>query len=372
MDINTKSEHFDINSFLRLSVNQKVSDIHLRVDASPMIRKDGLMMKTQLPPLTKDDIEFIIEKIIPESIQAKINTSYDIDFSMEIPGVSRFRVNLLRDLGNPGIVLRIIPYNIASIEDLYLPPILKSFTEINNGLVLITGPTGSGKSTTLASLLDHLNKNQQKHVVTLEDPVEFIHTNKKSIFTQRQLGVDTDTFPNGLKYALRQDPDVILIGEMRDSETITSALKAAETGHLVFSTLHTTDAVQTINRIINSFEINKRETIRLQIASSIQGIVSQKLAKRADGKGRVPVTEILIITPAIRDYILKDEIEKIYEFLKMGDYEGMMSMNLSLLRLVQSGLITQKTAIQISDIPGEMEMMLKGAFHGTGDFNQGF
>jgi twitching motility protein PilT len=289
---------------------------------------------------------------------------------VEIPGLSRFRANVLHDLGNIGIVLRVIPYNIPSIEELSLPPVLKNFLGINNGLVLVTGPTGSGKTTTLASMLDYINQNYQKHIISLENPIEFIHTSKKCIFTQRQLEIDTDTFPNGVKYALRQDPDIILIGEMRDRETISSALKAAETGHLVFSTLHTTDSVQTINRIINAFEPYEREAIRLQIAATLRGTIAQKLVKRANDRGRVPATEVLVVTPAAKDYIMRDEIEKIYELIKIGDYDGMMSMNISLLRLVQAGLITEQEALQVSDTPVEMDILLKGSFHGTSSFNE--
>jgi twitching motility protein PilT len=214
-------------------------------------------------------------------------------------------------------------------------------------------------------LLNFINENQQKHVITIEDPIEFMHSNKKCVFTQRQLGIDTDSFPNGMKYALRQDPDIILIGEMRDRETITSALKAAETGHLVFSTLHTNDSVQTINRIINSFEPHERESIRSQIAETLKGTVAQKLIKKTEGKGRVPATEILVVTPAIKDYILKDEVNKIYDLIKASSHVGMMSMNLSLYRLVKANLITQETALQASDSPAEMQQMLTGAFHGT-------
>jgi len=362
---NSYFQQFDIEAFLQLSVSQGISDVHLRINAPPMVRKDGIMMKTKLAPLTAEDMNQVIEKIVPQEVRAKISTNYDVDFSIEMPGVSRFRANILHDLGKIGMVLRVVPFEVPSIEALSLPPILKNFTGLNNGLILVTGPTGSGKSTTLASILDYLNQKYQKHIISLEDPIEFIHTNKKCIFTQRQLGIDTDSFPNGLKYALRQDPDIILIGEMRDRETISSALKAAETGHLVFSTLHTTDAVQTINRIINAFEPHEREPIRLQIAATLQGTIAQKLVKRADNKGRIPATELLVVTPAVRDYIARDEIEKIYELVKAGDYNGMMSMNISLLRLVQTGLITQETALQSSDTPTEMEILLKGAYHGV-------
>lgn len=356
---------FDIEKFLRIAVGKGVSDIHLRTGSPPMTRKDGLIIKNEDKLLNCEDMENIIEKIVPKPLIEKVDKLYDIDFSFEIKGVSRFRVNLLRDLGNIGFVFRIIPFNIPSFETLMLPPVFKNFTVLNNGLVLVTGPTGSGKSTTLSSILDHMNSNYQKHIITLEDPIEFIHKSKKSVFTQRQLQFDTDTFPNGLKYALRQDPDVILIGEMRDRETIISALKAAETGHLVFSTLHTSGAVETINRIINAFEPHERDSVRFQIAASLKGTVSQKLVKRVDRKGRIPATELLIVTPAVRDYIERNEIDKIYELLNTSDYSGMMSMNLSLYKLVRAGLISRADAISASDTPNELEQFLKGAFHGS-------
>lgn len=359
------TQEFDITAFLRLSVIQGASDIHLRVGTSPMIRKNGLMLKSKLPPLTSEDMDKIAQKIIPEHAHNKINEQYDLDFSLEVEDISRFRVNLLHDLGNIGFVLRAIPFRIPSIDTLYLPPVLKEFTGYNSGLVLVTGPTGSGKSTTLASMLDYLNETYQKHIVTLEDPVEFMHMDKKSVFTQRQLGIDTDTFPNGLKYALRQDPDVILIGEMRDRETISSALKAAETGHLVFSTLHTTGTVQTINRIINAFEPYERDAVRLQIAATLRGTIAQKLVKTSDSKRRVPATEILVVTPAIKDYIIKDEIESIYQLQKEGDFVGMMTMDLSLYRLLKAGLISKDCALQSSDTPNELEQLIKGSFHGS-------
>lgn len=364
-------EDFDIETFLHVSVAQGISDIHLRVGTPPMVRKDGLIVKTKLPQVTKEKMLKIAHLIVPKPMQHLIETRYDLDFSIDIKGLARFRANLFHDLGNIGFVLRVIPFNIPTIESLQLPPVLKEFTKLHKGLVLVTGPTGSGKSTTLASILDYINLNQQRHIITLEDPIEFMHSNKKCVFTQRQLGMDTDTFPNGLKYALRQDPDVILIGEMRDRETISSALKAAETGHLVFSTLHTIDAVQTINRIINAFEPYEREPIRLQIAATLQGTVAQKLIKKAEGKGRVPATEVLVITPAARDYIARDEIDNIYQLLNTGDYDGMMSMNMSLYKLVKNNLITPDAAIESSNAPTEMQQMLRGAFHGSFGSSEG-
>ena len=359
------STGFNVIELLKKAVYDKVSDIHLRINTPPITRKDGLMIKTDLPCLDSEDMQNIINEIVPEKLKERVYINYDIDFSIEIPGVARFRTNLLHDLGNIGFVFRVVPLQVPSVEELLLPPVLKDFTNFTNGLVLVTGPTGSGKSTTLASMLNFINESSQKHLITLEDPIEFIHSNKNCVFTQRQLGIDTDTFPNGLKYALRQDPDIILIGEMRDRDTITSALKAAETGHLVFSTLHTTDAVQTINRIINAFEPFERESIRLQIAATLKATVAQKLVKRADGQGRVPAAEILLVTPAAQNYIAKDEIENIYELVRTGELGGMMGMNTSLVRLANAGLITQETAILSSDTPNEIQQMLRGAYHGT-------
>jgi len=360
---------FEIHSFLTLSVKQGVSDIHLRVNSVPVVRKDGLILKTKYAILTEQDMDDIVKVIVPQKLYHKVKTTYDFDFSLEMENIARFRVNLLHDLGNVGLVLRVIPLEVPSIEELYLPPSLKDFTTYNNGLVLITGPTGSGKSTTLATILSYMNNNTQKHVVTLEDPIEFIHPNQKSVFSQRQLGVDTDTFPNGIKYALRQDPDVILIGEMRDMDTIFSALKAAETGHLVFSTLHTTDAVQTINRIINAFQPYERDAVRMQIASVLRGTVAQKLVKKKDGKGRVPATEMLVVTPAAKDYIERNEIDRIYDLINKGSFNNMMSMNMSLLKLVKAGLISEEAAVDQSNNPNEMQQMLKGVFHGAQSAN---
>ncbi|MEW5820939.1 MAG: type IV pilus twitching motility protein PilT [Cyanobacteriota bacterium] len=359
------NEDFDIETFLHVSVAQGISDIHLRVGAPPMVRKDGLIVKTKLPTITREKMHKIAQLIVPRPMQHLMDSRYDLDFSIDMKGLARFRANLFHDLGNIGFVLRVIPLNIPSVEALSLPPVLKEFSHVPKGLVLVTGPTGSGKSTTLASILDYININHQRHIITLEDPIEFMHSNKKCVFTQRQLGMDTDTFPNGLKYALRQDPDVILIGEMRDRETISSALKAAETGHLVFSTLHTTDAVQTINRIINAFEPYEREPVRLQIAATLMGTVAQKLVKRIEGKGRVPATEILVVTPAVRDYIARDEIDNIYQLLDTGDFDGMMSMNMSLYKLVKNNLIGPDEAIENSNSPTELQQMLRGAFHGS-------
>jgi twitching motility protein PilT len=236
---------------------------------------------------------------------------------------------------------------------------------MHKGLVLVTGPTGSGKSTTLAALLDTINQNSPKHIITLEDPVEFVYEDKMSVFTQRQVGLDTDSFPSGIKYALRQDPDVLLIGEMRDRETMLSAVHAAETGHMVFSTLHTTDCVQTINRIINAFEPHERDPIRHQVAGVLQGVISQRLVPKAESKGRVAISEVMMVTSTVRDYILKNQMDSIYPLLNNADYEGMNSLNYALNKAVRSNLILPQAALNVSENPEELQQMLRGAFHGT-------
>ena len=354
---------FEMESFLRLAVKQGVSDIHLRVNSVPVVRKDGAVLKTKYDVITEPIMDKILSTIVPSKLQHKIKTSYDFDFSIEMPEVARFRVNFLKDYGRNALVMRVVPINIPSIEDLYLPPTLRDFLGYNNGLVMVTGPTGSGKSTTLATLLDYMNNTACNHILTLEDPIEFVHKNNKCIFTQRQLGSDADTFPNALKYSLRQDPDIILIGEMRDRETIMSALKAAETGHLVFSTLHTTDSVQTINRIINSFEPHEREAIRHQLAAVMKGTIAQRLLKRKDNRGRVPATEVLVVTA--KDYIIRNEVENIYNLVDEGKFNGMMGLNMSMLKLVKANLISAEVAVENSNNPNEMKQMLQGVFHGS-------
>jgi twitching motility protein PilT len=356
---------FNIINFLPQIVAKRISDIHLKIGESPIFRKDGLMTRTELPPLTEEDMNRIIQTIVPAKTKVMIDHIFDADFLYQLEGVSRFRVNLCREMGKISFVLRVVPFQAPTCDDINLPKGIKNLTKFNNGIILVTGPTGSGKSTTLAALLDYINQTAQKHIITIEDPIEFVHSNKKSIFTQRQLSVDTPSFSDGLKYALRQDPDVILIGEMRDRETMMSALKAAETGHLVFSTLHTIDAVQTVNRIINSFEPHEREAIKFQLAESLRGTIAQKLVKRANNEGRIPAAEILIITPAVRDYIEKDKLDCVYELIKQGSFNDMITMNMSLYRLVKAGLITKEEAIKSSDNKNELEQMLKGVFYGS-------
>lgn len=356
---------FDIIKYLVDAVKEGASDVHLKTSEPPAFRKDGKIHKSAMEPLTESDIFSIIEIMVPTSIRNKAFEVFDLDFAYEIKGVSRFRVNLSRELGRIAIVVRVISYNIHDIKQLNLPKSIENFATLTNGIVLITGPTGSGKSTTIASLLDYINRTYQKHIITIEDPVEFIYIDKKSIITQRQVEMDTLSYPDGIKYALRQDPDVILIGEIRDLETMQCALKASETGHLVFATMHTNDAIQTINRIINFFDPRDRDFVRKQVAETLRGTVAQKLIPRKDNQGRIPACEVLVVTPTVKDFIIKNQLDQIYELVRKGSFNDMITLNMSLFSLVQKNVITQDEALYYSDNKVELQQYLRGAYHGT-------
>lgn len=356
---------FEIISFLRKAVSIGASDVHLQVNEHPVIRVDGQITKVNMPFLTEEDLEMISDVLLPQYFRNKINSIFDLDFAYEIPGCSRFRINFRRQLGKAALVIRMIPYNIKKISELMLPESIEQFASLNNGLVLVTGPTGSGKSTTIASLIDYINTHYPKHIITIEDPIEFIFTNKKSIVSQRQVLIDTPNFPNGIKYALRQDPDVIFVGEIRDIETVTAALKAAETGHLVFATIHTNDAIQTVNRIINMYDPVDRDFVRMQLAEILRGTISQKLLPLKDGNGRRPACEVLVVTPTVKDFIEKDKLGDIYELVKKGSFNNMLTMNASLYRLYEQDLISEETAMAYSDNKNELQQMFRGVYHGT-------
>ncbi len=355
---------FDIVDFLKHAVAEGASDVHLRCNFPPAIRKNGKIYKTKLPLLTTEDIVSSIKITTPENMQKDYLNQYDIDYSFEIKELSRFRINVGHELGNPMMSIRMIPNKIPTFEELKLPLHLENFSKNNNGIVLITGQTGSGKSTTLAAMINYINNNYMKHVITIEDPVEFVFENINCIITQRQLAVDTASFPDGVKYALRQDPDVILVGEIRDRETMTSALKAAETGHLVLATLHTNDTVQTINRIINFFEPSDRDFVRRQVAETLRGVVAQKLLTTYDGTARVPACEVLVATPTVKDFIIKDKLLDIYELVKSGSYNDMITMNMSIFEWLNKGVITEEEAVDKSDNVNELKQMIRGAYHG--------
>lgn len=358
---------FDINSFLKKAVEEGVSDVHLRIGEVPIVRRDGKIIKTNFPIIKEKDISHVLNIVLPKYLRTKVQSAFDLDFSYEIQGISRFRINLARQMGHTALVFRIIPYEIPTFKELKLPPALNLLAKINSGIVLITGATGSGKSTTIASLIDLINKNERKHIITIEDPIEFIYSNKNCIITQRQVEIDTLSFPDGVKYALRQDPDVILIGEIRDLETLTSAMKAAETGHLVIASLHTNDAIQTVNRIIGMYDPKDRDGVRKQLADTLKACVAQKLIPLKSGHGRIPACEIMVVTPTIKDFIVKDELEQVYDLVKKGSYNDMITMNMSLLQLIKEDLISKDVAIEVSDNKVEIEQMLRGAYHGSTD-----
>ena len=358
-------EPFNIISFLKSAVLTGASDEHLKVGYAPYIRKNGFIKKTNLPILSKEDIDKAILEIAPTSVRDQILTMYDLDFMFEIKGCSRFRVNYNRQIGQPALVIRNIKYIIPELKDLYLPEILSSIVEYNNGIILVTGPTGSGKSTTIASLINQINLTSSKHIVTIEDPIEYIFNSKKSIISQRQIGVDTDSFSSGIKYALRQDPDVIFIGEIRDKETMEAALKASETGHLVLSTLHTNDAVQTINRIVNMFDESNRFLIRKQLAETLRVTIAQKLVYSEQENKRYPACEVMVVTSTIKDYITKDSTEEIYELMRDNTVDNMISMNASLALLTDRGCITEEEALHSSNDEAELEKIFRGVYQGT-------
>ena len=359
------AEYFNVLQFLKDSVALNASDEHIMVGSAPYVRKNGFIIKTTGQPLTKEEVDSAILEIVPSSIRDEILTSCDRDFMFEIKGCSRFRVNYNRQLGQPAMVIRNIPYRIPTMEELSLPSILQDFTDYHSGIILVTGPTGCGKSTTIASIINTINETRSKHIVTIEDPVEYVFESNKCIISQRQVGIDTEDFSSGIKYALRQDPDVILVGEIRDQETMSAALKAAETGHLVLCTLHTNDAVQTINRVVNMYDEQNRDIIRKQLAETLRATIAQKLVYSPKHKKRFPACEVMVVTPTVRDYLLKDNPDEIYELLRDNSIDNMISMNASLALLVEAGCITEEDAISASNDSIELEKIFRGVYQGT-------
>jgi len=315
--------------------------------------------------LTKEDLDRAVMSIAPTFLLDNFATISDIDFMFEIKGCSRFRVNYNRQIGMPALVIRNIPYEIPRLTELNLPEVLNKIVKFQNGIVLVTGPTGSGKSTTLASLINEISLNDSKHIVTIEDPIEYVFTSNKSIISQRQIVVDTANFADGIKYSLRQDPDVIFIGEIRDKETMSAALKASETGHLVFSTLHTNDAVQTINRIVNLFDEANRDIVRRQLAETLRATIAQKLVYSEKNDTRYPACEIMVVTPTIKDYIIKSNSDEIYNLLSENMTDDMISLNASLAKLVFEEKITQEEALGQSNDKNELEKIFRGVYQGT-------
>lgn len=323
------------------------SDLHLTIGAPPMVRVRGeLTGLDAFPVLSAPVIHRVMYAAITQKQREKFEADLELDFAYSLPGKARFRVNMYRQRDAIGAAFRIIPFEIKSLDDLGIPPEVANFAMLPRGFVLVTGPTGSGKSTTLAALVDLANRNRRDHILTVEDPIEFLHAHKGCIVNQREVGEDTNSFSNALKHALRQDPDIILVGEMRDLETISVALTAAETGHLVFATLHTQDAAQTIDRVIDVFPPHQQQQVRVQLASALQGVVCQTLAKTKDGEGRVAATEVLVATPAIRNLIREGKTHQIYSVMQAGAQHGMHTMDQHLAELVNKGTVAYSVALE--------------------------
>jgi twitching motility protein PilT len=353
---------FDIDAALRQLVQRDGSDLHLKVPAPPMLRIDGELRPLEdAPPLTPADTATALAHILSdERLLGEYDEDGEADFSYELEGVSRFRVNAFRQRGDVSIVCRAIPYQVRTIEDLGLPPVIQTLAEEPRGIVLLTGTTGSGKSTTLAAMIDHINSTRARHVVTLEDPIEYLHRDKRSIINQREVGHDTVSFARAMRRVLRQDPDVILIGEMRDEETVRTALTAAETGHLVMSTLHTLDATETINRIIDFFPPHLQQQARVMLASTLRGAVGQRLVQRAGGIGRTAICEVLVVTGRVQDLILNpQETGEIGAVISEGEYYGMQTFDQALLKKVMAGEITEEIAYEAASSSHDLKLMLQ-------------
>lgn len=337
----------DITQLLAFAMQNNASDMHLSANNPPIIRAKGELKRIKAPDLTSDDIRQMLYSIMSEDQRAEYERDWECDFATSFGEKARFRVNAFTNRRGAAAVFRTIPTEIPTMEQLELPPVMKRFAELEKGIVLITGPTGSGKSTTLASLINHINLTTAKHILTIEDPVEFYHTSKKSLINHRELGVDTRSFSKALKSALREDPDVILVGEMRDHETISLALTAAETGHLVFGTLHSNTAAKTIDRIIDVFPGEDKGMIRAMLSSSLQGVVSQMLLKRADDSGRVGAFEILVGTNAVRNLIRENQVAQMFSMMQTGSRYGMITMQESVKDLLEAEIIDNDEARRI-------------------------
>jgi twitching motility protein PilT len=350
----------DMESLLREAVVRHASDLHVTVGVPPIIRINGILTKLDLPILGVEDTLQLFEEIVAEDRRTQFNQNGEVDFSHTVFGLSRFRVNAFRQRGSIAIAIRIIPERVPTLLELKLPEIVRELAGKPRGLVLVTGPTGSGKSTTMAAMIDLINSERACNILTLEDPIEYLHRHRKSIINQREIGADTRTFSNALRAALREDPDVILVGEMRDMDTISIAVRAAETGHLVLATLHTSDASQTVDRIIDVFPPYQHQQVRTQLSLALQGIVSQQLLPRKDGQGRVVAVETMVATPATRNLIREGKSHQLLSVIQTGAKFGMQSMDSALRDLCRAGKISEEEALMRSSDPDTLQRLLRG------------
>jgi twitching motility protein PilT len=356
----------DFAAVLTHMVEVRASDVHLSPGFPPAIRVRGRISPIEdQPPLQPQETREIVYSILNDSQRKRFENDQQLDFAYSIPGVARFRVNCFFQRGSISAAFRLIPYEIQSLESLGLPLVMEEFTRRPRGFVLVTGPTGSGKSTSLASMIDMINSEREEHILTIEDPIEFLHGHKKCIINQREIGADAPDFSVALKAALREDPDVILVGEMRDLETISTALTAAETGHLVFATLHTQSTAQTVDRIIDVFPAQQQHQVRMQLSIALQGVVTQQLLPTADGSARIAACEVLVPTPAVRNLIREGKTHQIYSAIQTAGAVGMQTMDAHLAQLVRMGRITRSLAEQRASIPEELRRLLGGSMAHT-------
>jgi twitching motility protein PilT len=349
----------EIEPLCRYAVESKASDLFLKSGTAPALRLHGRIISTELPPLTPEDTQQMAFSLMSERQRQAFQDYHELDLAFTIEGIARFRCNISQQQNSMALVLRIVPLEILSIDELSLPKAMVDFTTPHQGLVLVTGPTGCGKSTSLAALISIVNNTKRSHIVTIEDPIEFIHQDNKAIISQREVGIDTESFYDAMKYVVRQSPDIILIGEMRDAETMRVALSASETGHLVYSTVHTTSAADTIERIVSIFPPHEKNQICLRMSTSLLGVVSQKLVPRADGTGRVPAVEIMINTPTIAKLIEEGRTGQLYSAINEGGYWGMQTMNQSLVKYWRAGVISLEDALAYAGNITELKQLTR-------------
>jgi twitching motility protein PilT len=348
-----------LEQLVRQAHEQGISDLHLGVGEVPRFRERGQIIHTEYPVTDEATFFSWLREILSEQQIEQFKKDMEYDGATQYEGVARVRINIFVALNGPAMVLRLIPLKILTMQQLNLPPVFQELCHYHKGLILVTGPTGSGKSTTMAAMIDYINKEMPKHIISIEDPVEFVHKSQKSLIKQREVGIHTLKFDNALKASLREDPDIILIGEMRDRETVNTALKAAQTGHLVFGTLHTNSAVKTIERILNLYNPDEQAPMRIQVAESLVAVIAQGLVRTTDSK-RAATHEIMINTDAVKDYIIRNEVEEIEGIIPRCNFEGMCTMNQSLYKLYEEGRIDEETALEASPKPNEMAQMLRG------------
>ncbi|HTG47098.1 MAG TPA: type IV pilus twitching motility protein PilT [Actinomycetota bacterium] len=358
-------------------LDRKGSDLHLTAGTPPVVRVHGELERLdEYPLLSPRALQGMIYAILPQKMRERFEQELELDMSYSLPGRARFRVNVFMQRDAVGAVFRVIPFDIQNMDELGLPPVASDLARFPRGFVVVTGPTGSGKSTTLAAMVDVVNTERAGHIMTVEDPIEFLHKHKKCVVNQREIGADTHSFASALKHVLRQDPDVILVGEMRDLETIATAITAAETGHLVFATLHTQDAPQTIDRIIDVFPPHQQQQVRVQLSTTLQGVVTQQLIPTADGQGRVVASEVMVATPGIRNLIREGKVHQVYSAMQAGGRYGMQTMDMSLAAHVKAGRITQQMAFERCHDPEELQRLIGSAaglsaFAGASAFDDG-